>query len=178
MSPMGIRGATMLIVSVLLLSGAIAQADPVEGGPVRMTPSFDSRLLEGLNGLRAEHGLTPLALSAELTDAAEEHSTQMIVDGYFAHASDGGGSFLQRLLRYYPVSDGYWSVGENLFWSTGQPDASRALTAWMESPPHRANILDPRWRQIGIAAVTSSGAPGTYGGRHVIVITTDFGVRR
>jgi uncharacterized protein YkwD len=51
------------------------------------------------------------------------------------------------------------------------------MKLWMASPEHRANILNPAWRQIGIAAVNSPSAPGTYGGHDVTVVTTDFGVR-
>jgi uncharacterized protein YkwD len=46
----------------------------------------------------------------------------------------------------------------------------------MNSPEHRANILDPNWREIGISA-QHAAAPGTYKGLEVTVITTDFGVR-
>ena len=53
-----------------------------------------------------------------------------------------------------------------------------ALKMWMRSPEHRANILNPNWREIGIAAVHVHGAPGTFGGLPVTIITTDFGVRR
>jgi uncharacterized protein YkwD len=49
---------------------------------------------------------------------------------------------------------------------------------WMNSPEHRANILTPRWREVGISAVHVLGAPGTYDGRTVTIITTDFGIRR
>ena len=48
---------------------------------------------------------------------------------------------------------------------------------WMKSPAHRANILTPRWREVGLSAVTVAGAPGVYGGRDVVIITSDFGVR-
>ena len=47
----------------------------------------------------------------------------------------------------------------------------------MESPAHRANILTPRWREVGLSAVNVAAAPGVYGGRDVMIITTDFGVR-
>jgi uncharacterized protein YkwD len=47
----------------------------------------------------------------------------------------------------------------------------------MASPEHRQNILTARWREIGISAIHSDSAPGTFGGRPVTVITTDFGVR-
>jgi uncharacterized protein YkwD len=49
------------------------------------------------------------------------------------------------------------------------------MKAWMASPPHRANILDPRWRQIGISTVTSDDATGVFGDAGATVITTDFG---
>jgi uncharacterized protein YkwD len=48
----------------------------------------------------------------------------------------------------------------------------------MNSPEHRANILTPRWREIGISAVHVASAPGTFKGLEVTIITTDFGVRR
>ena len=74
-------------------------------------------------------------------------------------------------------SYGKWSVGENLLWSSGSVDASSALKLWMESPAHRANILTPRWREVGLSAVSVAAAPGVYGGRDVMIITSDFGVR-
>ena len=55
--------------------------------------------------------------------------------------------------------------------------SATAIGMWMRSPEHRANILNPNWREIGIAAVHSDGAPGTFDGKPVTIITTDFGVR-
>ena len=68
-------------------------------------------------------------------------------------------------------------MGENLLWSTGGLDASRALKVWMASPGHRKNILTPRWREVGLSAVSVAAAPGVFGGRNVVIITSDFGVR-
>jgi uncharacterized protein YkwD len=51
------------------------------------------------------------------------------------------------------------------------------MQLWMNSPEHRANILDPRWREVGVSAMHFDAAPGTYQGRAVTIITTDFGVR-
>jgi uncharacterized protein YkwD len=79
---------------------------------------------------------------------------------------------------YGSTSYGYWSVGENLLWSSPDVDPQRALELWMASPEHRANILTARWREIGISALHVDSAPGTYAGLGVTVITTDFGVRR
>ena len=47
----------------------------------------------------------------------------------------------------------------------------------MASPEHRANILNPKWREIGVAAVHMNNAPGIYHGLPVTIITTDFGAR-
>jgi uncharacterized protein YkwD len=47
----------------------------------------------------------------------------------------------------------------------------------MQSPHHRANLLNPRWREIGLAAVHSDSAPGVYSGQSATIITADFGVR-
>ena len=47
----------------------------------------------------------------------------------------------------------------------------------MGSPGHRKNILQPRWREVGLSALTVPAAPGVFGGRDVVIITTDFGVR-
>ena len=141
--------------------------------------ALDSGVLAELNAIRAQHGLVPLRLDAELGAAALAHSEQMAADGYFHHDSDGGAPFWTRLRAYESGStSGYWSVGENLLWSSPGVDPSRALQMWMASPDHRRNILTARWRDVGVAAVHVESAPGFYGGRPVTIITTDFGVRR
>ena len=135
-------------------------------------------MLVRVNEIRAQHGLVPLRLSARLTDAAAAHSEQMAVDGYFDHASADGTTFSKRIGHWYgPRDRGYWSVGENLLWSSPQVGPGAALRTWMGSPEHRANILDPKWREIGVSSVHVASAPGVFGGREVTIITTDFGVR-
>jgi len=139
---------------------------------------LDAGVLVQLNQIRIAHGLTPLVASKSLGEAADRHSSDMIVKGYFSHDSSTGAPFYQRIRSYYPPSsNGSWSVGENLFWSSGTVDARGALAAWMASPEHRANILNPSWREIGIGAVSSNRAPGAYADLAVTVITTDFGTR-
>jgi uncharacterized protein YkwD len=118
-------------------------------------------------------------MNAELNASAAEHSREMGADGYFEHASANGSAFWRRIAEWYGSTGyDYWSVGENLLWSSPNVDPTEAVRLWMNSPPHRRNILDPHWREIGIAAVHVAGAPGTYHGLPVTIITTDFGVRR
>jgi uncharacterized protein YkwD len=120
----------------------------------------------------------PLTLSPSLGAAARQHSRDMLAKGYFAHNSSDGQPFWKRIKSFYSEPRyGYWSVGENLFWTTGSASVDGSVKAWMASPEHRANILDPAWRQIGIATVSSPNAPGAFGHLGATVITTDFGVR-
>ena len=140
--------------------------------------TLDAGVLVKLNAIRTTHGLVPLKLNAALSAAAARHSEEMLADGYFAHESHNGAPFWKRLTGYSGPTPYGWSVGENLLWSSPGLDASAALRTWMASPEHRKNILRPTWREIGIAAVHANAAPGTYGGRPVTIITTDFGVRR
>jgi uncharacterized protein YkwD len=171
--------AAALALGAACLPGSASASGNRTSAAGRATTTLDLGLLEQLNLIRAEHRLAPLSPSPTLGAAAQRHSREMLADGYFGHDSSDGAPFWKRIQAYYPEGRfGYWSVGENLFWSSGPTSASAALSAWMASPEHRANVLDPAWRQIGIAAISSRAAPGTYAGRGVTVITTDFGVRR
>jgi uncharacterized protein YkwD len=174
-------GAIALVVAAFAFSVALLPlpAAAAATGQDSSAAALDLEVVAQLNQIRVGHGLVALRLSTELSEAALAHTRQMVEQGYFAHNSADGEPFWQRIRAYYPnLNFSYWSVGENLLWSTGSPTAAQDLRDWMASPPHRANILDPGWRQIGIAVVTSPDAPGAFRGLAVTVITTDFGVRR
>ena len=51
------------------------------------------------------------------------------------------------------------------------------IRAWLNSPPHRENMLAPNWREVGIAALHASSAPGFFGDEPTVLITMDFGAR-
>jgi len=105
----------------------------------------------------------------------------MAVDDYFEHVGaggSGGGTPLARLraVGYISSSRDSYEVGENIAWGTLSLATPRAIVAaWMRSPPHRANILDPRYRETGIGVCAhpptslAHGQPGA-------VYTQDFGV--
>jgi uncharacterized protein YkwD len=172
--------ARRTIVAAVLVALVAAPAAFARRGAERQTSlqTLDLGVLVQLNAVRASHGLVPLRLNPALSAAAKGHSSEMLADGYFAHDSEDGTPFWKRLTVYVNgAQHGGWSVGENLLWSSPEVGAVKALQLWMASPEHRHNILTPRWREIGIAAVHADSAPGTYGGRPVTVITTDFGVR-
>jgi uncharacterized protein YkwD len=173
----GSRTTLALAAALLALGGAAASASASSSGT--SLHSLETGVLADINQVRASHHLAPLRLSTNLGAAAREHSQQMGADGYFAHESQDGSAFWKRVQRYYGQGRfRYWSVGENLLWSSPDVDASGALRMWMNSPEHRANVLNPRWREIGISAVHVTGAPGVYHGLDVTIVTTDFGVRK
>ena len=168
-----------LAAALLVAVAAVVAAPRAASRPARAPSALDAGVLRELNHVRAAHGLRPLRLNGELGVAAAEHSREMLVDGYFEHASRDGTVFWRRIGRWYS-STGYtsWSVGENLLWSSPTTDADAALKLWMHSPGHRANLLSREWREIGLSAVHADSAPGVYGGSPVTIVTTDFGVRR
>jgi uncharacterized protein YkwD len=103
----------------------------------------------------------------------------MLDYGFFSHHSADGTAFNVRIRRYY-TDRGFtkWSVGEALMASPGRAvEASEIVAAWLESPPHRAIVLSPTWRDAGIGVLYAPSAPQTFGGTEAIVVTADFGLR-
>ena len=177
---MGSRTLRLVVLGIAAFSLWIvaSPAGATANHPATALSTLEQGVLADINSLRAHHGLAPLRISSRLTAAARQHSSEMAARGYFSHDSANGSSFDRRIARYYPMgSSHYWSVGENLLWSSPDVDAGGALTMWWNSPEHRKNMLTARWREIGLSAVHVMAAPGTYGGREVTIVTTDFGVR-
>jgi uncharacterized protein YkwD len=177
------KGAHTLVLTVAIaLIGALstaATASPATVSQRASLTSLESGVLAQLNHIRTQHHLVPLRLSTRLNAAADSHSREMGVDGYFEHSSHDGTAFWRRISRWYGSAGyGMWSVGENLLWSSPDVDPAAALKLWMASPEHRANILNAGWREIGVSAVHVADAPGTFHDLPVTIITTDFGVRR
>jgi uncharacterized protein YkwD len=163
------------LAAVLLVPAASA----APGSGAHALTRLESGVLVDINAFRRAHGLAPLKLNVRLTAAARSHTLQMARDGYFAHDSADGSSFWRRIQTFYTSSPWhYWSVGENLLWSSPDVTPARALKMWLASPEHRANLMNPRWREIGVAAVHEAVAPGAFKGLDVTIVTTDFGVRR
>jgi uncharacterized protein YkwD len=140
--------------------------------------SLEQGVLADINVYRVQHKLAPLVVSAALTTAARGHSQEMAAQGYFQHESADGSAFWKRIKAVYPAGTRYWSVGENLLWSSPDIDAAGALQLWVHSPEHKANLLKPEWREIGISALHVATAPGVFGNHEVTIVTTDFGTRR
>jgi len=168
---------TVFALAAAALALAAAPASTPAAVDVSQSP-LETSLLQELNKIRTSHGLRPLVASAPLARAADAHATSMGRLGYFSHTSADGTSFDRRIARFYSkASYRSWMVGENLLWSTGHISSGEAVAMWLESPDHRRNILEPRWRSIGIAAAFAPHAGGAFEGEDVTLLVTDFGAR-
>jgi uncharacterized protein YkwD len=147
-------------------------------GSRRLLSALELDIVARINAQRTSRGLRGLRVSRGLTAAANYHTNQMGQLGFFEHESANGAAFWRRIQRFYPARHGYWSVGENILWQSPDTSAASAVREWMDSPPHRENILATEWRDIGVSAVHFESAPGAFGGRSVTIVTADFGVRR
>jgi uncharacterized protein YkwD len=129
-----------------------------------------------MNAMRANAGLPPLTQQDELAQASVEHSQDMVDNKYFAHDSLDGRDVVARLkaVAYIPKS-GQWAIGENLAWGSGTLATPKALVnAWMNSPPHRENLLASDYREVGMGVVYGTPSAQATDG---VTVTTDFGVR-
>jgi uncharacterized protein YkwD len=145
---------------------------------VTRATTLESLVLEQVNAVRMSHGMRPLALSTQLSRAAVTHSRSMASLGFFSHESRNGGSFSERIRRFYGPRNGSWTVGENLAMFGGvAPSPDEIVTAWMSSPGHRANLLRGALREAGIGIVHNPAAGGVFGGEPTWVVTLDVGSR-
>ena len=145
---------------------------------MQVAGDLDHELLRQLNAVRLRAGLPALRRSHDLTEAAVAHSRSMAKYGYFSHTSYNGSLFWQRVERYYPAPHAFrvYRVGENLMSGPPSVSAAKVIQAWMQSPPHRENLLS-RWAEVGFGCVRAIDAPGVYDGETVAIVTADFGTR-
>ncbi|MFC4809122.1 CAP domain-containing protein [Paenibacillus sp. GCM10023250] len=107
--------------------------------------SIASQILQKVNAERSKAGVQPLSLSAELNKVAQAKSADMRDKGYFDHQSPTYGSPFD-MMKSFGVSYSY--AGENI--AAGQQDVQAVMTAWMNSPGHRQNILSPNYTKLGV----------------------------
>jgi uncharacterized protein YkwD len=132
-----------------------------------------------LNQQRAARHLSALRTNGALTAAASRHSRDMAQRHFFSHTAPGNVSFAARIRAANYRPSGSWTIGENIGWGSG-PLATPAsiVRGWMNSPGHRANILNRSFRSIGIGV--APGAPYQTSAavlRSSAIYTTDFGSR-
>ncbi len=179
---LALAAALLLACLVAALGAPAAQASracPAPHAMLARTASgahVERAVLCLMNRVRSSYGLRPLRVNRCLDRSAERHARDMVAHRYFAHGSTNGRSFVQRAARFgYEPRAGAWTVGENLAWGAGpSARASWIVAAWLRSPGHRANILRPGFRHVGVAVVR--GVPNGIGGvGRVRTVTVDFG---
>ena len=133
---------------------AQAQSTSLTNGPIIALANQD----------RTAQGAGTLVEDSLLDKAAQAKADDMAAKGYFAHIDPSGNApwVWFKKVGYY-----YWSAGENL--AIDFSDANSLNTAWMNSPLHRANIVNNSYRRVGIGI-----AHGTYQGKVATFIVEFF----
>jgi uncharacterized protein YkwD len=149
---------------VVAFLASFALLGTASAAQARGLSSSESSLLQAMNGVRTSHRLAPLRLDVRLLRAARGHSADMMRRQYFAHGSVAGRVLAQGARG--PV------FGEDLAWGTGVT-AGWVVDKWLASPMHRAVLLRPGFRRVGIGI--SFGTFAGYNG--AAVVTADFAGR-
>lgn len=123
-------------------------------------------LMEMTNKARKDLGLTVLTENQELAQAAYRKAEDMMTKGYFSHKGPDGKTSWSWIRE---AGYDYQYAGENL--AIGFIDAGEAYRAWYDSATHRANLLNPNYREIGISVVR-----GSFQGSDTYVVVQLFGV--
>ncbi len=129
------------------------------------TTDLEQELVELSNSARTDATLSALSWNEELYAAASAKAAHMLASDYFDHVAPDGTtpwSFI-RAAGYE-----YLLAGENL--ATDFTDQRRAIPAWLASPSHRANLLDPDFTDIAVAV-----ASGEMNGKKTTVVVQMFG---
>ena len=132
--------------------------------------TFERQMLDLINQERTSRGIDPLALELRLNEASEDHSVWMDDTGQFSHTGIGGSNPGDRMRDAGFTFDGAWTWGENIAFQSerGGPgiadDVIDLHTSLMNSPGHRANILNPdfEWIGIGIEVGDARGFDAVY----------------
>jgi uncharacterized protein YkwD len=159
-----------LAVSCLLAAPAVSPPTATAGAKPKVDAE-ERAIVRAINGQRATQGIAKVRSSARLGRAADYHSWEMLDADHFAHESRDGGPFDQRVRRFA----GHRALGETLamLGGCGKRSARRVVRMWMNSPGHRAILLSPTFRRVGLGKRT-----GRLGGSRACVVTADFASRK
>jgi uncharacterized protein YkwD len=173
------RIAAILVALVVVVSvnGPTAQAAAHRQARIRADARLEAKVVLEINRVRARRGLGLVRLARGLARSARTHAMAMGRRGFFGHSGPDG-PWLRRIRRFYPLGGrSAWGVGENLSWSSAWLSPAAIVHGWLGHAQHRAIVLDPEWRQIGIGAVHVTNAPGVYRRQTVTIVAADFGFR-
>jgi uncharacterized protein YkwD len=159
------------LLPVLLAFATAAPAQPAACPPGERLRALTPATVCVINAVRAHHGLPALRHDRRLARAARRHSRDMVARRYFAHTSPEGVTPRFRIAASgWMRGRHHWRIGENLAWRSGRAAPGTIVRMWLRSPGHRRNLLDHRFRAIGIGV-----AQGTPASRPGATYTADFG---
>ena len=137
---------------------------------------LEQQMLDLINQERANANLAPLTFNGDLNEASEDHSSWMLDTDTFSHTGQGGSSAGDRIVAAGYQLEGNWTWGENIGWQSerGAPgledDVEDIHQSLMNSPGHRANILNPDFEEIGIGI-----EQGDFENFDSVMVTQNFG---
>jgi hypothetical protein len=161
-----LEGATLAVFAVLIVGAFLITS--VGGIFIRSGQSaavVSAVLVDLTNQERASNSLGGLTINPTLVEAAQQKANDEAAKGYFAHISPEG---IDSWYWFKTAGYAFTYAGENL--AVDFSDSANVVTAWMNSPTHRANILDSHYTEIGIAT-----ASGMYEGHPTIFVVQEFG---
>ncbi len=123
-------------------------------------------LENSVNQTRQSSGLQPLVENQKLDEAAQLKAENMVKNNYFEHTSPSG---VTPWYWFLQAGYNYKYAGENL--AIGFYDSQEVYNAWLNSPTHKANIVNPNYTEVGTAVL------GGFGGTNTIVVVQEFGSR-
>ena len=114
-------------------------------------------MLSLVNGIRADNGIAPLRLNAELNTAAFDHSYDMASNNYFSHTGLNGSTFSERA-----IAAGYTGSprGENI--AAGYSSVANTFNQWVNSTGHLNNMLNSNSNEMGIGHATFNSSTYTH----------------
>lgn len=153
-SPSRTPSAAKKSVAPARRSAPPAKASPSATETPAAATTTVAQVVELVNKERATAGCGPLTEDAQLEKAAQAHSDDMAARNFFEHTNPDGADPGQRI-----TAAGYrWSTyGENI--AQGQQTPQAVMESWMNSPGHRANILNCSFKNIGVGVHKGSGGP-------------------
>lgn len=147
---MRILSTLLLLLLLVLLSPQTANASTIS--------SQEATEVRLINNYRTARGLEPLRIDRRLSSASNWMALDMARNRYFSHTDSLGRSPFQRLHHFGYPSNTY--RGENL--AAGNAGPGETLRQWLNSRPHRINMLNRNYRAIGIARVYVPGSSYKY----------------
>lgn len=160
-----------LAATAVLVPASEAAASGCPGARVKPTAANAAKVRSAticlLNRERGKRGLSRVRGDAKLRRAATLHSRDMVRRRYFDHVTPGGQTLVHRARRVkYLTARSSWFLAENIAYGSGRRGSPASIVRqWMNSPPHRANILNQRVRDVGVGVAIGSpngGRGATY----------------